>query len=360
MLELIQRQKESGYIQMKGYPLKRNGRRLLIGFVAVCVLLVLSLAGGGVSVYRMQKEGTEADRLAGENQALTEQIASLEKQMQELQDKVDALSGQAGSLTAEKVELASQLEEAQKKIQQLEQQLASSGISPDAPAASVTETGDVVLQFYKPAYEADTKLIALTFDDGPGKYTERLLDELKARGLHATFFVVGQNAQHYPALLKRMVEEGHVIGNHTMNHKNLTKLSESEVLQQINACADIVENASGVRPYLLRCPGGNVNDAVKKVLKDQHLALVNWSVDTRDWQSRNTQKVLETAFQSGNYGIRDGAIVLMHDVYETTLDAAVQMMDRLIADGYTIVTVPELLAARHEVVYAGVQYHAGF
>ena len=135
-----------------------------------------------------------------------------------------------------------------------------------------------------------------------------------------------------------MAEEGHVIGNHTMNHKNLTKLSESEVLQQIDACADIVENASGVRPYLLRCPGGNVNDAVKKVLKDQHLALVNWSVDTRDWQSRNTEKVLETAFQSGNYGIRDGAIVLMHDVYETTLNAAVRMMDRLIADGYSIVT----------------------
>ena len=132
------------------------------------------------------------------------------------------------------------------------------------------------------------------------------------------------------------------------------------MLQQIDACADIVENASGVRPYLLRCPGGNVNDAVKKVLKDQHLALVNWSVDTRDWQSRNTEKVLETAFQSGNYGIRDGAIVLMHDVYETTLNAAVRMMDRLIADGYTIVTVPELLAARNEVVYAGVQYHAGF
>ena len=103
-----------------------------------------------------------------------------------------------------------------------------------------------------------------------------------------------------------------------------------------------------------------LNDAVKKVLKDQHLALVNWSVDTRDWQSRNTEKVLETAFQSGNYGIRDGAIVLMHDVYETTLNAAVRMMDRLIADGYTIVTVPELLAARNEVVYAGVQYHAGF
>lgn len=151
-----------------------------------------------------------------------------------------------------------------------------------------------------------------------------------------------------------------MIGNHTMNHKNLTKLSESEVLQQIDACADIVENASGVRPYLLRCPGGNVNDAVKKVLKDQHLALVNWSVDTRDWQSRNTEKVLETAFQSGNYGIRDGAIVLMHDVYETTLNAAVRMMDRLIADGYTIVTVPELLAARNEVVYAGVRITRDF
>ena len=215
-----------------------------------------------MSVYRMQKEGAEADRLAEENRTLAERAASLEAQMQDLQKQLDALSGQAESLTAEKEELTAKLEDAQKKIVQLEQQIASSGMTPNTPAASVTETGDVVLQFQKPVYEAGTKLIALTFDDGPGKYTERLLDELKARGLHATFFVVGQNAQHYPALLKRMAEEGHVIGNHTMNHKNLTKLSESEVLQQIDACADIVENASGVRPYLLRCPGGNVYDAV--------------------------------------------------------------------------------------------------
>ena len=90
-----------------------------------------------------------------------------------------------------------------------------------------------------------------------------------------------------------------------------------------------------------------------KGAQDQHLALVNWSVAHATGRAAIPKKVLETAFQSGNYGIRDGAIVLMHDVYETTLNAAVRMMDRLIADGYTIVTVPELLAARNEVVYAG-------
>ena len=185
------------------------------------------------------------------------------------------MSEQADEWASEKEELTAQLEEAKKKAVQLEQQLVSKGIAPQVPTASVTAAGDVVLQFAKPEYAAETKLIALTFD-GPGKYTDRLLDELKARGVHATFFVVGQNAQRYTSTLKRMIDEGHVIGNHTMNHKNLTKLSESEALQQINDCADVVEKACGVRPYLLRCPGGNVNDAVKKVLKDQHLALINW------------------------------------------------------------------------------------
>lgn len=339
---------------------KGTSRRLLAGFVIVSVLLAFSLVGSGVSVYQAQKQGAEADRLSEENRELAEQIASVGEQMDALREELASLSGREETLASEKEALEGQLKEAQDKIAQLEQQLTSGGLVPNVPTALVTESGEVELQFYKPAYEPGTKLVALTFDDGPGKYTDRLLDELKARGLHATFFVVGQNAQHYPDVLRRMIEEGHVVGNHTMNHKNLTKLSESEILKQINACADIVENACGVRPYLFRCPGGNVNDGVKKVLRDQHLALINWSVDTRDWQSRNTEKVLETAFQSGAYGIRDGAIVLMHDVYETTLNAAVQMMDRLIAEGYTIVTVPELLAARNEVVYAGVQYHAAF
>lgn len=340
--------------------LKGINRRLFIGLTACVLLLVMSLAGNGVAIFHGRQEGDLADRLTSENEELKTQLASLREQADSLQAQLGALSEQADEWAAEKEELTAQLEEAKKKAVQLEQQLVSKGIAPQVPTASVTAAGDVVLQFAKPEYTAETKLIALTFDDGPGKYTDRLLDELKARGVHATFFVVGQNAQRYTSTLKRMIDEGHVIGNHTMNHKNLTKLSESEALQQINDCADVVEKACGVRPYLLRCPGGNVNDAVKKVLKDQHLALINWSVDTRDWQSRDTEKVLATAFQSGPYGIQDGAIVLMHDVYETTLNAAVRMIDRLIADGYTIVTVPELLAARNEVVYAGVQYHAAF
>ncbi len=340
--------------------LKVINRRLFIGLTACALLLVMSLVGNGVAVFHSRQEGAATDRLTTENEELTAQLASLEEQISGLRAQLGSLSDQADGWAAEKEELTAKLEETEKKAAQLEQQLASIGSSPNVPTATVTETGDVVLQLHKPEYAEGTKLIALTFDDGPGKYTDRLLDELKARGIHATFFVVGQNAQRYTSTLKRMIDEGHVIGNHTMNHKNLTKLSDSEALKQINDCADLVENACGVRPYLLRCPGGNVNDAVKKVLKDQHLALVNWSVDTRDWQSRDTEKVLATAFQSGPYGIRDGAIVLMHDVYETTLNAAVQMIDRLIADGYTIVTVPELLAARNEVVYAGVQYHAGF
>lgn len=329
-------------------------RGLLIGLI-VCVLgLSAASIGAGVAYSGLKEASGRLDQLQGEKEQLLREREELTARGQKQDEQIASLEDSVQSLEE-------QLKGAQDIIGQLKDQITilQGQTEPYQPTFASMPDGNVVLQLRKPTLPSDARLVALTFDDGPGKYTERLLDELKARGIPATFFVVGRNAVKYTDLLKRMIDEGHVVGNHTMNHKNLTKQTAETVLAEIGDSADIIEQATGIRPYLLRSPGGNINDEVKAVLKEEAVLSVNWSVDTRDWESKDKEKILETAFQEGRYGIQDGAIVLMHDIYETSVDAAVEMMDRLIAEGYTFVTVPDLLAARNEVVLAGVTYTNG-
>lgn len=329
-------------------------RGLLIGLI-VCVLgLSAASIGAGAAYSGLKNAAGRLDQLQGEKEQLLKEREELTARGQEQEDQIAALKESVQSLEE-------QLKDTQNTIEQLKDQITvlQGQTEPYQPTSASMPDGSVVLQLRKPTLPLDAKLVALTFDDGPGQYTSRLLDELKERGIPATFFVVGRNAAKHTDLLKRMIDEGHVVGNHTMNHKNLTKQTEETVLSEIGTSADIIEQATGVRPYLLRSPGGNINDAVKAVLKEQAVLSINWSVDTRDWESKDKVKILETAFQEGRYGIQDGSIVLMHDIYETSVDAAVEMMDRLIAEGYTFVTVPDLLAARNEVVLAGVTYTNG-
>ena len=199
------------------------------------------------------------------------------------------------------------------------------------------------------------KLVALTFDDGPGPYTERLLDEMQKRDVKATFFVLGNRVGDYPELIKRMDAEGHSIGNHSYSHPNLTKLSYSAIAKNMNKTADKIEDLIGRRPDVMRCPGGSCNDNVKKYAKSENIPIIYWGVDTRDWESRNVNAIMKKSF--GSSGISDGSIVLMHDIHKTSVDATIKMMDRLIDEGYTFVTVPELLMARHNEIRSGVVYY---
>ena len=203
------------------------------------------------------------------------------------------------------------------------------------------------------------KLVALTFDDGPGKFTAELLDYLAAHHVHATFFLVGRNAARYPALIKRMDAEGHAIGNHTQNHARLPRLSAAGVKKEIDDCNAVIRAAVGHDAVMLRAPGGNANATVKAVAKDMGLPIAYWSVDTKDWQSRNTDKIVSVAFAAKG-GIKDGSIVLMHDIYRTTVDAAKIIIPRLEAQGYRFVTVPELLALRRGGAVAGDIYGNGY
>jgi len=191
----------------------------------------------------------------------------------------------------------------------------------------------------------DGPYIAMTFDDGPSeKLTPKLLDILKARGIHATFFVVGQNANQYPDILRRMVAEGHEIGNHSWSHPQLTKLSPDGVRKQIEGTNEAITRATGQPVTLLRPPYGATSSYLNHYFASQyHLKIILWSVDPLDWKYRNSERVTREITANA----RPGSIVLSHDIHATTVDAMPATLDALIAKGYKFVTVSELIAMDH-------------
>ena len=190
------------------------------------------------------------------------------------------------------------------------------------------------------ASAAGEKLIALTFDDGPSQYTSQLLDGLAARGAKVTFFMLGQMAEGRKALVKRAWEEGHQICSHTYGHPDLKTLSSDAVRSQFTRTDAILDSALGFdATYMIRPPYGNYN---QNVLNIGGVPFFYWSVDTRDWESRNAT----SAYNQFLSAARDGSIVLMHDVYPTTITAALNAIDTLQSQGYQFVTVAELFYRR--------------
>lgn len=196
-----------------------------------------------------------------------------------------------------------------------------------------------------------TKLIALTFDDGPSAAnTGRLLDGLKARGAHVSFFMTGQNAKRNPSLVKRAYEEGHQICSHTYDHALLTNLKNSDIKSQLDKTNKILDDAIGYDlSYCLRPPYGGYND---RVLSTANTPCYYWSVDTRDWESRNANSAYNMFLRYA----RDGSIVLMHDLYGTTVTAALNAIDTLQKQGYEFVTLSELQVRRGITPTAGKIY----
>ncbi len=184
------------------------------------------------------------------------------------------------------------------------------------------------------------KLVALTFDDGPSNLTTpRLLDVLHEKDVHATFFMLGYMARANTDIVKRAKKEGHIIASHTMYHKNLPTLSYDGIKNEVNEANSILKNATGQNPALIRPPYGNINDNVRKIA---NTPLILWSVDTRDWESKNPQSIVSVAMSQ----VHDGAIILMHDIYSTSVDAIPNLVDTLRKNGYEFVTVPELAKIR--------------
>lgn len=204
-----------------------------------------------------------------------------------------------------------------------------------APAPSENPLGGAV--------DPSRPMIALTFDDGPrASVTNRILDSLAANGGRATFFMVGTSINGNAAVIQRMVSQGCEVGNHTNDHKYLSKLGAEGITSQLGAVNQKVAAACGVSPVLMRPPGGYINDNTLAVLKNLGMPAIMWSIDTRDWQHRNPQKTIETVLTQ----VKDGDIILMHDLYETTAQAAEVLIPELTARGYQLVTVSELASYR--------------
>jgi peptidoglycan-N-acetylglucosamine deacetylase len=184
--------------------------------------------------------------------------------------------------------------------------------------------------------------LAMTFDDGPSaEYTPRLLDMLKARHLKATFFLVGKNVQAHPELVRRIIAEGHEVGNHTWDHPQLSKLSDAQATDEIEKTQNAIRTACGVTPTLLRPPYGALNKPEHIWIPQQlKLNVIYWTVDTEDWKRPGAGTITERVLA----GARPGAIILQHDIHGETIDAMPAALDGLIAKGYHLVTVSQLIA----------------
>ena len=190
-------------------------------------------------------------------------------------------------------------------------------------------------------------MVALTFDDGPGQYTNSILDTLEAYQAHASFFVVGQNINdETSAVMQRAVGLGCEIGSHTENHADLVKADANTFQQEIQQADDRILQAIGRYPYFLRPPYGDFNDDVRRHVGKP---LAFWSVDTRDWKTRNTASTVSATLNN----IEDGDVVLMHDIYGETAAAVAQIVPSLVQQGYQLVTLSELT------YYRGVEMENG-
>ena len=181
--------------------------------------------------------------------------------------------------------------------------------------------------------------VALTFDDGPGPHTERLLEVLAEREVTATFFVVGREVAARPDVVRAQVGSGHAVGNHSYTHPDLTALDPERLAEEIDRTSDAIVAATGTRPILARPPFGATDAAVARLLGDRGLAEVLWDVDTEDWRIHGVEATTRNALD----GARDGAVILMHDTQETTVAAVPGIIDGLRARGFAFVTVPDLM-----------------
>lgn len=184
--------------------------------------------------------------------------------------------------------------------------------------------------------EVDMPMVALTFDDGPHKvYTPKLLDGLKERNIRATFFVLGESVEQNPEIIKRMSEEGHLIGSHTYSHVQLTKLPLAQAEEEIHKANDAIYEACNLYPKFVRPPYGSWN---KKLEEKTDMSAVLWNVDPYDWKVQNKEVIVKSVLSD----VKDGSIILLHDIYETSVDAALEIVDELKKQGYLFATIEEL------------------
>ncbi|MBR2927195.1 MAG: polysaccharide deacetylase family protein [Clostridia bacterium] len=191
--------------------------------------------------------------------------------------------------------------------------------------------------------ETDSMKIAITFDDGPHPtQTKQILDILDAYGVKATFFMVGVNVINYPDAARDVISRGHEVGNHTFSHSIMTHLNEAEVKREMERCEQALAELCDYHPHILRPPQGALNPQVQKCTLEADYSIILWSLDTRDWESKDEEKIVDCVLSS----VKSGDIILMHDYIgrkSKTPQALERLLPELLARGFEPVTVRELL-----------------
>ena len=201
------------------------------------------------------------------------------------------------------------------------------------------------------AAQKNEKYVALTFDDGPsGRFTRRLLDGLAKRDAKATFFLCGYRIAQYPKETQRIFDEGHEIALHGYSHDCMTPMSRRQIAKELSDTKALLPE--GCKALWLRPPGGCCSDGVRQVAEVTNLSILDWSVDPRDWATRDTAAVGRFVVER----IQDGDVVLLHDMSDSSVDAALAIIDELQSQGFRFVTVSELVKIRDITVKPGKTY----
>lgn len=193
-------------------------------------------------------------------------------------------------------------------------------------------------------------MIALTFDDGPGEYTEELINCLVENNAKATFFMLGQNVEAYSEIAKELSDAGMELGNHSYSHPDLVTIGAEAAAQQVSNTDAALKAATGFEATVMRPPGGSFNDSVKAAIDHP---LIIWSIDTRDWATKSEDQTYQVVMDNA----QDGSVVLMHDIHEWSVKAAIRMIPDLIAKGFKLVTVSELAEAKGKNLQSGNAYY---
>ena len=190
--------------------------------------------------------------------------------------------------------------------------------------------------YYQKIIDKETPLIALTFDDGPNHNTTKILKILEKYNIKATFFILGNNIEGNEKIIKKMNDLNMEIGNHMYSHKLLTKLNNEEIQEELNKTDKLIYNIINKKPTLIRPSYGTINNRIKKILDRP---IIIWNIDTLDWKYHNSKKIYKRVINK----VKDGDIILMHDIYNATANSLNLIIPKLLNQGYQFVTVSELI-----------------
>lgn len=195
------------------------------------------------------------------------------------------------------------------------------------------------------------KLVALTFDDGPsGRYTRKLLEGLNERGVKATFLLCGYRMAQYPDLTEQIFREGHEIGLHGYSHRSMQNMCRRDATQELEKAMALVPD--GCKVSFLRSPGGLCGKCVQTAAADLGLAVLSWSVDPKDWATHDAKAIEKEVISH----VQDGDVILLHDMSDSSIEAALVIIDELQDQGFRFVTVSQLAQARHVTLVPGKKY----